>query len=79
MFEEHASSFKSPYLFNGKELDRESNLSYYGARYLDMKTSLWLSVDPLAEKAPGCTPYRTFFNNPIRYIDPDGRWEVDAN
>ena len=48
MFEEHSSSFSSPYLFNGKELDRETNLSYYGARYLDMKTSLWLSVDPLA-------------------------------
>jgi len=48
LFEEHSSSFKSPYLFNGKELDRETNLSYYGARYLDMKTSLWLSVDPLA-------------------------------
>jgi RHS repeat-associated protein len=48
LFEEHSSSFSSPYLFNGKELDRETNLSYYGARYLDMKTSLWLSVDPLA-------------------------------
>ncbi|MEO6174498.1 MAG: SpvB/TcaC N-terminal domain-containing protein [Flavobacterium circumlabens] len=47
LFEEHSSSFSSPYLFNGKELDRETNLSYYGARYLDMKTSIWLSVDPL--------------------------------
>lgn len=48
LFEEHSSSFSSPYLFNGKELDRETNLSYYGARYLDMKTSLWLNVDNLA-------------------------------
>ncbi|WP_229029197.1 hypothetical protein [Flavobacterium sp. SLB02] len=40
MFEEHSSSFSSPYLFNGKELDRETNLSYYGARYFDMKTPL---------------------------------------
>jgi len=48
LFEEHSSSFSSPYLFNGKELDRETNLSYYGARYLDMKTSLWLNMDPLA-------------------------------
>ncbi|MCK8141822.1 polymorphic toxin type 33 domain-containing protein [Flavobacterium sp. I-SCBP12n] len=52
LFEEHSSSFSSPYLFNGKELDRETNLSYYGARYLDMKTSLWLSVDPLATYNP---------------------------
>jgi len=40
LFEEHSSSFSSPYLFNGKELDLETNTSYYGARYLDMKTSL---------------------------------------
>ncbi|QGK77183.1 hypothetical protein GIY83_02935 [Flavobacterium sp. SLB02] len=40
LFEEHSSSFSSPYLFNGKELDRETNLSYYGARYFDMKTPL---------------------------------------
>ncbi|SHM04036.1 RHS repeat-associated core domain-containing protein [Flavobacterium saccharophilum] len=52
LFEEHSSSFSSPYLFNGKELDRETNLSYYGARYLDMKTSLWLNVDPLANYNP---------------------------
>ncbi|HFG0578833.1 hypothetical protein LIS90_13540 [Flavobacterium psychrophilum] len=50
------SSFKSPYLFNGKELDRETNLSFYGARYLDMKTSLWLSTDPLAERGPEYPP-----------------------
>ena len=52
LFEEHSSSFSSPYLFNGKELDRETNLSYYGARYLDMKTSLWLNVDPLTNFNP---------------------------
>ncbi|HFG0578615.1 TPA: RHS repeat-associated core domain-containing protein, partial [Flavobacterium psychrophilum] len=78
LFEEHSSSFKSPYLFNGKELDRETNLTNFGARYLDMKTSLWLNVDPLAEKAPGWSPYRYGFNNPTRYTDPDGQWEWDT-
>ncbi|EOG6908182.1 RHS repeat domain-containing protein, partial [Flavobacterium psychrophilum] len=73
LFEEHSSSFKSPYLFNGKELDRETNLSFYGARYLDMKTSLWLNVDPLAEKMPSWSPYSFCFNNPMRFVDPDGR------
>ncbi|MFB9057518.1 RHS repeat domain-containing protein [Mariniflexile ostreae] len=72
LFEEHSSSFSSPYLFNGKELDRETNLSYYGARYLDMKTSLWLSVDPLACKMPSWSPYNFVFNNPLRFIDPLG-------
>ena len=30
----------------GKELDRETGLYYFGARYLDPRTSRWLSVDP---------------------------------
>jgi len=63
LFEEHSSSFSSPYLFNGKELDRETNLSYYGARYLDMKSSLWLNVDPLAT-------YNPIFENEF-YFDGD--------
>nr|WP_256434497.1 RHS repeat-associated core domain-containing protein [Flavobacterium sp. 28A] len=77
LFEEHSSSFSSPYLFNGKELDRETNLSYYGARYLDMKTSLWLNVDPLAEKFIDQSPYSYCFNNPINLIDPTGMGPED--
>lgn len=77
LFEEHSSSFSSPYLFNGKELDRETNLSYYGARYLDMKTSLWLSVDPLAEKFFNQSPYNYCFNNPITLVDPTGMGPTD--
>lgn len=33
-------------------------------------------MDPLAENAPGWTPYRYGFNNPISYIDPDGNFET---
>jgi RHS repeat-associated protein len=78
LFEEHSSSFSSPYLFNGKELDRETNLSYYGARYLDMKTSLWLSVDPLAAKYPNIGSYVYVADNPIKYIDPDGKASLNV-
>ena len=77
LFEEHSSSFSSPYLFNGKELDRETNLSYYGARYLDMKTSLWLNVDPLAEKYFMNSPYIYVSQNPLNLIDPTGMGEED--
>ena len=66
-------SFSSPYRFNGKELDPETGLAYYGARYYQNKLSVWLSVDPLAEKYPSFTPYTYVANNPLMYIDPDGR------
>ncbi|WP_233266147.1 RHS repeat domain-containing protein [Myroides fluvii] len=66
------------YKFNAKELDAQTGYYYYGARYYDPGASIFLSVDPLAEQAPGWTPYRYGFNNPLRYTDPDGRWEWDA-
>jgi RHS repeat-associated protein len=71
--EEHSNTNRTPYLFNGKELDEETGLYYYGARYYDPKTSIWASVDPLGEKYPEWSPYSSSFNNPLRFIDPDGR------
>ena len=35
-----------PYKFTAKELDEETGLYYYGARYLDPKYSMWISTDP---------------------------------
>ena len=59
-------------MFNGKELDSETGLYYYGARYYDPRVSLWLNVDPLAEKYPNISPYTYVANNPINLIDPTG-------
>ena len=42
-----------PYKFTAKELDEETGLYYYGARYLDPKYSKWISTDPaLGEYIP---------------------------
>ncbi len=76
--EERNNTWNTPYLFNGKEFDAETGLYYYGARYYNPRISLWYGVDPLAEEAPGWSPYRYSFNNPVRYTDPDGQWEWDA-
>ena len=76
LVDEHSSSEDMPYKFNGKEFDEETGLYYYGARYMNPKTSLWYGVDPLAEMYPsvGCFCYSN--NNPIVNIDPTGKsWE----
>lgn len=39
----------------------------------DARTSIWQSVDPLAEKYPNLSAYNYYANNPINLIDPDGR------
>ncbi|CAM4121664.1 MULTISPECIES: RHS repeat domain-containing protein [Flavobacterium] len=74
MYEQHSYSenFINPYKFNGKEQDIEIGLYYYGARYYDPKTSIWLSVDPLAEKFPNWNPYNYTMQNPINLTDPTG-------
>jgi len=47
----------------------ETGFDYFGARYYDSDLSVWLSVDPLASKYPGITPYNYCFNNPIMFRD----------
>src|SRR5690606_11505487 len=39
---------ENPYKFNAKELDVETELYYYGARYYNPRLSVWYGVDPLA-------------------------------
>ena len=71
--EEQGNTDKMPYKFNGKELDEETGLYYYGARYYDAQTSVWLSIDPMADKYPEMSAFVFSGNNPVLYIDPDGR------
>ena len=63
------------YHYNGKENQEFFGLPYldYGARLYDPHICRWLAPDPLAEKYPNINPYVFCANNPIRYIDLDGR------
>ena len=70
--EERNSQFSTNFLFNAKELDNETGLYYYGARYLDPTGGMWLSVDPLFEKYAGMSPYNYCMGNPVAFFDPDG-------
>lgn len=55
--------------FTGKEYDTETGLNYHGARHYNFGTYMWNSVDPLAEKYPGWSPYNCCSYNPIANID----------
>ena len=72
LVDEHSSSEDLPYKFNGKELDEETGLYYYGARYLNPTSSVWYGVDPLMEKYSNVSGYVYCFGNPINLIDEDG-------
>ncbi|MBS1944432.1 MAG: RHS repeat-associated core domain-containing protein, partial [Bacteroidetes bacterium] len=73
--------------FNGQEKDDEmygstGNSYDFGARMYDPRVGRWLSIDLMAAKEPGWSPYRPFFCNPIRFTDPTGmleHTEVTAN
>lgn len=73
------SYYQTEFKFNGKELDNETGMYYYGARYYDPSLSIWMSVDPLAEQFPNFSPYNYTMNNPINMVDPDGRAPESKN
>ncbi len=68
--------------FNGKENDNEvkgtGNQLDFGARIYDPRLGRWLSVDPMAHKYPHISPYAFTVNNPIIFIDDDGKEPITA-
>lgn len=74
-----------PFLFTGKELDEETGLYYFGARYYDPRTSVWQSADPILDRyiagaanggvyrPANLALYSYSWNNPVALRDPDGK------
>jgi RHS repeat-associated protein len=90
--EERNNKWNTPYLFNAKELDEETGLYYYGARYYDARVSIWYGVDrPLIDgtyldgeindgvfNSFNLNPYIYCTQSPVKRIDPTGMFDIET-
>jgi RHS repeat-associated protein len=74
-FAGETSAGVQPYKFGGKELDEMNGLNWYDfeARMKSFDVSRFMTIDPLAEKYYSISPYAYCLNNPMKYVDPDGK------
>jgi RHS repeat-associated protein len=87
--QESSATWRVPYQFTSKEMDSETGLYYFGARYYDPRTSVWQSADSILGKyLDGERGIGGVFNprnlgmygyagsNPIILVDPDGNASI---
>jgi len=87
--EEVSGDSPTPYLFTSKELDVETSLYYFGARYYDPRMSVWQSTDPILNQYLDGQPNDGIFNSlnlglysyayqsPLKLKDPNGLQVAD--
>ncbi len=76
---------KNKLLYNGKEIQDDvlagTKIDWfdYGARMYDAQLGRWFMVDGKAEKYFPISPYNYCLNNPLKYLDPDGRYAASVH
>lgn len=78
MVNQRTTSYNARYTFSAKEKDAETGYSYFGARYYSSDLSIWLSVDPMADKYPSMSPYTYCADNPVMLVDPNGMFDDES-
>jgi len=75
----NGNSVAQKFGYSGKELNEELGLDWYdfGWRNFDASLGRWMNIDPMAEKYYDKSSYVYTLNNPVFFVDPDGR-EVDV-
>jgi len=70
-----ASGPTYPYGYNGKEENDELGLQWldFTARNYNPEIGRWMNIDPLADEFNEWSPYNYTLNNPVMYVDPDGK------
>ncbi|VAW47644.1 Rhs family protein, partial [hydrothermal vent metagenome] len=69
---QQVGALENPYTYTGREIDNESGLYYYRARYYDPSIGRFITEDPIGFDG-GINFYAYVLNNPIRYRDPFGK------
>ena len=80
-YNDPAASFPVSQRFTGQVLDAETGLYYYGSRYYDPELARFIQPDTLipdVSNPQSWNRYAYTLNNPLKYVDPTGHWDLPA-